>query len=39
MAYAEILAAQHAFDMFHTVRSTPVVNGVVRRRSWLRSRQ
>ena len=38
VAYAEIPAAQHAFDTFHTVRSTHVVNGVVRWLVWLRSR-
>lgn len=38
VAYAEIPAAQHAFDTFHTVRSTHVVNGVVRWLAWLRSR-
>ncbi len=37
VAYAELPAAQHAFDTFHTVRSTHVVNGVARWLTWLRS--
>jgi acetyl esterase/lipase len=32
VAYAELPAAQHAFDTFHSVRSTHVVDGVAR---WL----
>ena len=35
VAYAELPAAQHAFDTFHTVRSTHVVNGVARWLTWL----
>lgn len=35
--YAELPAAQHAFDTFHTVRATLVVNGVARWLAWLRS--
>ena len=38
VVYAELPAAQHAFDMFHTVRSTHVVNGVARWLAWLHSR-
>jgi acetyl esterase/lipase len=38
VAYAELPAAQHAFDTFHTVRSTHVVNGVARWLAWLHSR-
>lgn len=35
VVYAELPAAQHAFDTFHTVRSTHVVNGVARWLAWL----
>jgi acetyl esterase/lipase len=38
VAYAELPAAQHAFDTFHTVRSTHVVNGVARWLAWLHAR-
>ena len=37
VVYAELPAAQHAFDTFHTVRSTHVVNGVARWLTWLRA--
>ena len=37
VVYAELPAAQHAFDTFHTVRSTHVVNGVARWLAWLHS--
>jgi acetyl esterase/lipase len=37
VVYAELPAAQHAFDTFHTVRGTHVVNGVARWLAWLRS--
>jgi acetyl esterase/lipase len=37
VAYAELPAAQHAFDTFHTVRGTHVVNGVARWLAWLHS--
>jgi acetyl esterase/lipase len=38
VVYAELPAAQHAFDTFHTVRATHVVNGVARWLAWLHSR-
>ncbi len=38
VAYAELPAAQHAFDTFHSVRSTHVVNGVARWLAWLHAR-
>ena len=38
VAYAELPGAQHAFDTFHSVRSTHVVNGVARWLTWLHSR-
>ena len=37
VAYAEILGAQHAFDVFPSVRSEHVLNGVVRFAGWLYS--
>ncbi len=37
VAYAEVPAAQHAFDTFHTVRGTHVVNGVARWLDWVQS--
>ena len=38
VAYAELPGAQHAFDTFHTVRATHVVNGVARWLAWLHAR-
>ena len=37
VVYAELPAAQHAFDTFHTVRGTHVVNGIARWLAWLHS--
>jgi len=37
VVYAEISGAQHAFDVFPTVRSEHVLNGVVRFAGWLYS--
>ena len=37
VTYAELPAAQHAFDTFHSVRATHVVNGVARWLAWLHS--
>jgi acetyl esterase/lipase len=37
VAYAELPGAQHAFDMFHSVRSGHVVNGAARFLTWVRS--
>lgn len=38
VVYAELPAAQHAFDTFQTVRATHVVNGVARWLAWLHTR-
>jgi hypothetical protein len=37
VVFAELPAAQHAFDTFHTVRGTHVVNGIARWLAWLHS--
>ena len=37
VVYAEISGAQHAFDLFPTIRSEHVLNGIVRFAGWLYS--
>ena len=39
VAYAELPGAQHAFDIFHTVRSTFAVNAVARFLEWVHARR
>ena len=37
VAYAELYGAQHAFDLFHSIRCVNAVNGVATFLAWVRS--
>ena len=38
VAYAELKGAQHAFDVFHSIRTTHVIRGVERFAAWVHAR-
>jgi hypothetical protein len=39
VVYAELPGAQHAFDLFHSLRFEAVVDGIEAFAAWVRSRQ